>query len=101
MTQPLVYVVDDDPSARKGVARLLAAHDYRIEVFTSATEFLTHELNTNAACLVLDVAMPDVSGLDLQKQLQEKGCPLPIIFITGHGDVPSSVRASASVRSDA
>ena len=91
--QPLIYVVDDDSSARKGVARLLAAHDFRIEVFSTATEFLENEISSEAACLVLDVSMPELSGLDLQRRLQEKGSPLPIVFITGHGDVPSSVRA--------
>ena len=93
MSQPLIYVVDDDSSARKGVGRLLAANDYRVETFNNANEFLANELNPVAGCLVLDVAMPGISGLELQNRLQEKGCPLPIIFITGHGDVPSSVRA--------
>ena len=93
MTQPLIYIVDDDSSARKGVGRLLAANDYRVETFNSANEFLANEVNPAAACLVLDVAMPGIGGLDLQNRLSEKGCMLPIIFITGHGDVPSSVRA--------
>jgi FixJ family two-component response regulator len=93
MNQPLIYVVDDDASARKGIGRLLAANDYRVETFNNANAFLANDLNESAACLVLDVAMPEISGLDLQGRLHEKGCLLPIIFITGHGDVPSSVRA--------
>jgi len=93
MNQPLIYVVDDDSSARKGVGRLLAANDYRVETFANAVDFLAHEIDPGAACLVLDVAMPQIGGLDLQKRLNERRCSLPIIFITGHGDVPSSVRA--------
>ncbi len=89
-----VFVVDDDVSVRKALARLLASAGYAVETFASAREFLDrgHHQDT-PGCVVLDVSMPGLSGLDLQRELMAFTPPLPIIFITGHGDVPTSVRA--------
>lgn len=91
---PTIYVVDDDLSVRKGLRRLLRASGYGVEIFESALEFLrmTTEI-PSPACLVLDVKMPDMSGIELQEKLQEREYSLPIVFITGHGDIPMSVKA--------
>lgn len=91
---PTIYVVDDDLSVRKGLRRLLRASGYGVEIFESALEFLrmTTEISS-PACLVLDVKMPDMSGIELQEKLQEREYSLPIVFITGHGDIPMSVKA--------
>jgi len=91
--KPLVYVVDDDPSVRKALARLLASAGYDAKTFASALEFMDHEHPDVPGCLVLDVRMPKLNGLDLQDLLMEKGIGIPVIFITGHGTVPDSVRA--------
>jgi len=93
MSDVLVFIVDDDPSASKGVARLLASADYRTEIFASATEFLAREPYDGPCCLVLDLSMPGMSGLDLQMELAERDRYVPIVFMTGRGDIPSSVRA--------
>lgn len=89
-----VFVVDDDASVRKALARLLASAGYAVETFASAREFLDrgHQHDT-PACLVLDMRMPGVTGLELQQELKALAPPLPIIFLSGHGDVPSSVSA--------
>jgi FixJ family two-component response regulator len=89
-----VFVVDDDASVRKALARLLASAGYAVETFASAREFLDrgHHQDT-PGCVVLDVSMPGLSGLDLQQELKAFTPPLPIIFITGHGTIPTSVRA--------
>jgi len=88
-----VFVIDDEPSVRKSLGRLLKAAGYRVEAFTSAREFLQRDPNVGVGCLVLDVQMPDLNGLELQRALTETGRHVPIIFITGHGDIPMSVRA--------
>ena len=88
-----VFVVDDEPSVRKSLGRLLKAAGYRVEAFASARDFLQHDPDVGAGCLVLDVQMPELNGLELQRALTETDRPLPIIFITGHGDIPMSVRA--------
>ena len=92
-----MFVVDDDDSVRKALARLLASAGYAVETFASASEFLDrgHQQDT-PGCVVLDVSMPGLSGLDLQRELMAFTPPLPIIFITGHGDIPTSVRAMKS-----
>ena len=89
-----VFVVDDDASIRKALARLLASAGYAVETFASAREFLEcgHHQDT-PGCVVLDVSMPGLSGLDLQRELMAFTPPLPIIFISGHGTIPTSVRA--------
>ena len=90
---PTVYVVDDDPSVRSALENLISSHGLRVETFPAAQEFLRGCPPDAAGCLVLDVQMPGLSGLDLQRELKEAGIHLPVIFITGHGDIPTSVRA--------
>ena len=87
----VVYVVDDDPSVRKALERLLRSAGYNAMTFASAPEFLDFTCPDRPGCLILDIKMPQLSGLDLQERLSEKGLSLPIIFITGHGTVPASV----------
>ncbi len=91
--KPVVYVVDDDPSVRKALERLLRSAGHDAKTFASALEFLGFSHPDAPGCLVLDIKMPKVSGLDLQGLLAEKGISFPIIFITGHGTVPASVKA--------
>ncbi|WP_372521842.1 response regulator transcription factor [Sulfuricaulis sp.] len=90
---PMVFVVDDDPSVRKSVGRLLKSAGYQAETFASAREFLRRDEYPGPGCLVLDVQLPELSGLDLQQTLAGTAHSLPIIFISGHGDIPMSVRA--------
>ena len=92
-TGPLVYVVDDDVSAREGVARLIRSAGLLAKTFASGEEFLAAPRPKHPGCLVLDVNLPGVSGLDLQQELSKSGVQLPIVFLTGHGDIPMSVRA--------
>jgi len=89
----VVYVVDDEPSVRKSLERLLRSADYDAKTFASAHEFLKFSCSDTPGCLILDIKMPGVSGLELQDRLSEKDVSLPIIFITGHGTVPASVKA--------
>ena len=91
--KPVVFVVDDDPSVRKLLTKLIQSIDLRVEAFASSGEFLARPLPAVPACLVLDVRMPGLSGFDLQERLLERGLEIPIIFITGFGNVPQSVRA--------
>jgi FixJ family two-component response regulator len=90
---PLVFVVDDDPSVREGLSSLLRSVGLHVRTFTSAEEFLRHPRPEVPACVVLDVRMPGLSGLELQRELATSAEGLPIIFITGHGDIPMTVRA--------
>ncbi len=90
---PLVYIVDDDPSVRRALQRLLKSVGLTSRVFRSAREFLEFERPDVPACLILDIRMPHMSGLDLQKELAEISADIPIIFITGHGDIPMAVQA--------
>ena len=92
-TKPIVFIVDDDLSVRRSTERLIRAAGLEVQAFTSAREFLKHPRPDRPACLVLDVRMPGLSGMDLQSELNQSGAHLPIIFITGHGDIPMSVRA--------
>ena len=85
--------MDDDESVRKSLARLIRAAGLRVETFASAQQFLASQRADVPGCLVLDVRMPGLSGLDLQQRLAEINIEIPIVFITGHGDVPTSVRA--------
>ena len=95
MTEPdaIVFVVDDNAPVREAVASLLKSVGLRVQTFGSAQEFLAGERPDAPACLVLDVRLPGLSGLDLQRELAEADIHIPIIFITGHGDIPMSVRA--------
>jgi FixJ family two-component response regulator len=92
-TPPVVFVVDDDPSVREALSSLFRSVDLRVELFGSAAEFLQRKPSDGASCLVLDIRLPGVSGLDFQAQLQKASIRIPIIFMTGHGDIPMSVRA--------
>ena len=88
-----VFVVDDDRSVREGLVDLIHSVGMKVEAFGSAEEFLRHKRPDTPACLVLDVRLPGPSGLELQRQVGRSEHPIPIIFITGHGDIPMSVRA--------
>ena len=91
--EPVVLVVDDDPSVREGISNLLRSVDLRVEMFRSSTAFLQAELPSGPCCIVLDVRLPGQSGLELQAELIREDIRIPIIFISGHGDVPMSVKA--------
>ena len=93
ITHSTVFVVDDDRSVREGLVDLINSVGMKVEAFSSAQEFLRCKRPDTPACLVLDVRLPGPSGLDLQRQLGRSGHPIPVIFITGHGDIPMSVRA--------
>jgi FixJ family two-component response regulator len=89
----IVFVVDDDEGMRQSLKNLIGSVGLRVETFASAQEFLRSKLTDVPGCLVLDVRLPGLSGLDLQKRMVEAGIEIPIIFITGHGDIPMTVRA--------
>jgi FixJ family two-component response regulator len=91
--EPIVYVVDDDESVRDSLRRLVASVGTAVKVFPSATAFLEAPREPAPGCLVLDVGLPDLSGLDVQERLMAAGEGMPIVFITGQGDIPMSVRA--------
>jgi FixJ family two-component response regulator len=90
---PIVFIVDDDVSVRESLAPLVAEAGWRPEVFASAQEFLACPRKLSPSCLVLDVSLPDLNGLELQKRIAGDRTDLPIIFITGHGDIPMTVQA--------
>jgi FixJ family two-component response regulator len=89
----MVFIVDDDPSVREALSSLIRSVGLRAQTFGSAQEFLRHTRLDTPSCLVLDVRLEGLSGLDLQRELRDTGERFPIIFITGHGDIPMSVRA--------
>jgi len=91
--EAMVFVIDDDESIREALNSLIRSVGLSVETFGSAHEFLQRERPDVPACLILDVRMPGLSGLDLQRELAEANINIPIIFITGHGDIPMSVRA--------
>ena len=91
--QPVVFVVDDDPSMRATLTDVMSSVGLQVQTFASAREFMGSKLPDAPGCLVLDVRLPGQSGLDFQRTLAESGMDLPVVFITGHGDVPMSVRA--------
>jgi len=95
MAQPeaVVFVVDDDVSVREGLGSLIRSAGLKVQTFATAREFLTYRRTEMPSCLVLDIGLPDLNGLDLQKQMTEINIEIPIIFITGRGDIPMSVRA--------
>jgi FixJ family two-component response regulator len=90
---PLVIVVDDDRSVRKSLTRLLASAGYTVEAFASAREFLARQPHPGPCCLVLDVRMPGLTGIQLQEMLAATGRRMSIVFVTGHADISTSVRA--------
>jgi FixJ family two-component response regulator len=92
-TDSTIFVVDDDASVRKGVTRLLRSAGWDAEAFATAKEFLTRPAYVGVGCVVLDVSMPDITGLELRDQLTARKISLPVIFLTGHGDIPTGVDA--------
>jgi FixJ family two-component response regulator len=88
-----VYVIDDEDAVRAGMAKLLLAEGYDVRTFDSAESFLQRSIDGQIACIVLDIQMPGLSGLELQEHLLSAGQELPIVFVTAHGDIPDSVRA--------
>src|SRR6266403_230989 len=93
---PTVFIIDDDAAVRESIEGLLKSVGLRSETFGTAQEFLRSERSDGPSCLVLDVRLPGVSGLDFQHELAEAGVQIPIIFITGHGDIPMTVKAMKS-----
>jgi FixJ family two-component response regulator len=91
--EPTVFIVDDDPAVLKSLSRLLRASQINVVTFGSPQDFLERYDPHTPGCLVLDVAMPGLNGLELQEALRVKGSAIPIIFLTGHGDIPMSVQA--------
>ena len=91
--QALVVVIDDDPDIRNALQGLLETVDLQAALFATATEFLASKRPQSPCCIVVDVRLPGLSGLDFQQQLARENIPIPVIFITGHGDIPMSVRA--------
>src|ERR1700758_564525 len=94
--QPIIFIVDDDASAREGIEDLLQSVGLRVMSFESPQDFLKSKRPDAPGCIILDMRLPNTSGLDFQKVLVEAGIELPIIFITGHGDIPMSVMAMKS-----
>ena len=92
-SDPIIAVVDDDPSVREGLSSLIQSAGWRAETFASAQEFLARPRAEVASCLLLDLQLPGLSGLDLQKRMAEVGLEIPIVFLTGHGNIPASVKA--------
>src|SRR5580693_5904369 len=91
--QSIVFVVDDDASVRNALKSLIRSVGLQVELFGSAQEFLQSKRPDVPSCLILDIRLPGISGLDFQRKLAEAKIPIPIIFITGHGDIPMSARA--------
>jgi|ERR1700730_341702 len=93
---PMVFVIDDDAAVRASIQGLLKSVGLRFESFGTAQEFLSSERPDGPSCLVLDARLPGINGLDFQRELANTGVQIPIIFITGHGDIPMTVRAMKS-----
>jgi len=91
--EPIVFVIDDDPSVRRAIRRLIGSVGLQVELFGSAQEFLRRKRRDAPSCLVLDIRLPGISGLDFQRELAVANVHIPIIFITAHGDIPMTVRA--------
>lgn len=89
----LIAIVDDDPSAQRGLQRLIRSAGWKAETFASAQEFLARSRAESPNCVLLDLQLPGLSGLELQKRMAEVGLEIPIVFLTGHGDIPASVQA--------
>ena len=95
-TQCIVFIVDDNPKVRAGIERALKARGHNVKSFASGPDFLREEMPSHPACLILDLAMPGMDGLKVQAALLERGDSIPIIFLTGYGDVPSATQAMKS-----
>ena len=92
-TEPTVFVIDDDNSLREALGRLIRSAGLQVKLFASTADFLVHDVPDAPCCLVLDVKLPGLSGLDFQDELAGANIQIPIVFMTGHGDIPMSVRA--------
>jgi FixJ family two-component response regulator len=92
-SSPVIAIVDDDPSVREGLQSLIRSAGWRVETFGSAQEFLARSGREAPGCVVLDLQLPGLSGLDLQKRMAEVDLEIPIVFLTGHGNIPASVQA--------
>jgi FixJ family two-component response regulator len=99
-TASVIFVVDDDPSVRKSLTRVMTSAGYEVEAFASARDFLRREPFVGPCCVVLDVRMPGLTGLELQEALAGNGHRMPIVFITGHGDISMSVKAMKAGAAD-
>ena len=91
--EPVIAIVDDDPSVRRGLQRLIRSAGWKAETFASAQEFLARSRAESPNCVLLDLQLPGLNGLDLQKRMAEIDLGVPIVFLTGHGDIPASVQA--------
>src|SRR5205814_783779 len=91
--KPMVFVIDDNESIRKSLQRLLTSADYEVEIFRSASEFLSRSPYVGPSCIVVDVKMPGLSGIDLQNTLIQRRREEQLVFITGHGNIPTCARA--------
>ena len=91
--EAVIAIVDDDPSVQRGLQRLIRSAGWKAETFASAQEFLARSRPASPNCVLLDLQLPGLSGLDLQKRMAEVGLETPIVFLTGHGDIPASVQA--------
>ena len=96
----IIAIVDDDPSVREGLSSLIRSAGLQVETFASAQEFLARPGAEALSCLVLDLQLPGLSGLDLQKRMAEVGLEIPIVFLTGHGNIPASVQAMKAGAAD-
>ena len=90
--RPIIYIVDDDVSVCRALSLLLKSHGFKVETFTRAAGFLAFKHPKLPSCLILDIQLPDINGLDLQEVMKQRGIFIPTIFITGHGDIPMSVK---------
>jgi FixJ family two-component response regulator len=93
MSEATVYIIDDDPSARRGLTRMVRAAGFHAMSFASAQDFLESGQCDEPGCIILDVRMPEMTGPELQEELEKADCRIPIIFLSGHGDVPTAARA--------
>lgn len=91
--EPIVYVIDDDDAVRESLTWLISSIDFKVDSYTSANDFLEQSKKVQAGCVITDIRMPGLSGLDLQKELTKRGIDIPVVVITGHGDVQTAVRA--------
>ena len=91
--KPIIYIVDDDLSVCRALSLLLKSHGFKVQTFMRAAEFLAFKRLKLPSCLILDIQLPDMNGLALQETMERKGIFIPIVFITGHGDIPMSVKA--------
>ena len=88
-----VYIIDDDPDVLESLEWLIESHGYHVKVYESASLFLDHYKHEMSGCILLDIRMPEIDGLELQRLLSERGCNLPTIFVTGHAEVPNAIAA--------